>query len=602
MTNLMDGKNRGEFLSIFALLMAISPGLFAATPPDLRVGYAQYAFDHMGDMGKLGPTAAASGVNIIFAGGVGIYGYQGMPEPARLEADMRDEQNYLADCRAKGIRRVIGYVCATSIVNLNSFDRNWTPEFRARFKTPPAQWRQLDKNGRPLASWYGAPYEPACMNNPDWRAYEKAVIKLQLDSGCDGIFFDNPTVHPEGCYCPACMEKFGKFAANRGEHPSDPLQWATNHPSEFLEFRAGIAADFLSEMRQYARSVKRGALMTCNNSLNSPDALFSQIRHMGYDIDSMSRAEDFITIEDMGSQARELADGRTIEYGPVYHLLHAINHDKPIVATTLSDADYHSSPNLARLSMAEAAANDASWMLWPFWPEEMRKSMAASILPEAQLLRDAQRDIGDVEPCGDVLLYLCHRRWLETDHCAALPLAQALSAANIQYTVCSEENLAKTLKSASVFLIESAGILNAREKREVDRFEHRGGHLISAADKNWLSQVRAAISEPSIQLKAPPSVRAIVWNGKNCKVIRLYNLNVRRLSSLKDQIYPAEDIKLTIRVPFKQVREVQAISAAQTEPKERTENLPWSSCADGAGTIVTATVPRLEDSAVIVVK
>ena len=29
------------------------------------------------------------------------------------------------------------------------------------------------------------------MNNPDWRAYEKFIVRQQLESGCDGIFFDN---------------------------------------------------------------------------------------------------------------------------------------------------------------------------------------------------------------------------------------------------------------------------------------------------------------------------------------------------------------------------------------------------------------------------
>jgi len=37
------------------------------------------------------------------------------------------------------------------------------------------------------------------MNHPDWRTYERFMVRQQLESGCDGIFFDNPTVHPQGC-------------------------------------------------------------------------------------------------------------------------------------------------------------------------------------------------------------------------------------------------------------------------------------------------------------------------------------------------------------------------------------------------------------------
>ena len=39
-------------------------------------------------------------------------------------------------------------------------------------------------------------------------------------------------------------------------------------------------------------------LMTCNNSLNSPGVFFSQCRRYGYDIEEMSKAEDYVVVED----------------------------------------------------------------------------------------------------------------------------------------------------------------------------------------------------------------------------------------------------------------------------------------------------------------
>src|SRR5256885_7422070 len=45
----------------------------------------------------------------------------------------------------------------------------------------------------------------------------------------------------------------------------------------------------------------------------------------------LSKVEDLVVIEDMATQARVLADGKTaVEYGPVYEMLHAISSDKPI--------------------------------------------------------------------------------------------------------------------------------------------------------------------------------------------------------------------------------------------------------------------------------
>ena len=86
-------------------------------------------------------------------------------------------------CRfgARGIRLALGYVCATSIVKLETFDRHWPPGMRSQFATPPAQWLQCDAKGQPLPSWYGGDYRPACMNNPDWRRYQEFIVRLQFD-------------------------------------------------------------------------------------------------------------------------------------------------------------------------------------------------------------------------------------------------------------------------------------------------------------------------------------------------------------------------------------------------------------------------------------
>jgi hypothetical protein len=75
------------------------------------------------------------------------------------------------------------------------------------------------------------------------------------------------------------------------------------------------------------------------------------------------------------------------EYGPIYELLHAISHRKPVVACALADGDYHTAPNLVRLAMAEAAAHRASYLAWPTWPENVRQKMIAAIRPQADLLR-----------------------------------------------------------------------------------------------------------------------------------------------------------------------------------------------------------------------
>ena len=117
------------------------------------------------------------------------------------------------------------------------------PTFRDQFDTPPANWRQQGRDGKPLASWYGGEYAPACMNNPNWRAYERAMVREQLETGHDGIFFDNPTVHPQGCYCPHCITKFARFLEREKVNVAAPLTDGTNSDSEILALATGKTLD-----------------------------------------------------------------------------------------------------------------------------------------------------------------------------------------------------------------------------------------------------------------------------------------------------------------------------------------------------------------------
>ena len=307
------------------------------------------------------------------------------------------------------------------------------------------------------------------MNNPDWRRYQEFIVRLQIESGHDGIFFDNPTVHPQGCYCEHCMRKFKEFLAREGQRVEVPgtnslaflRQLAQSRPADFMRFRCTTARDFMAQMRACARRVKSGALITCNNSLNAPEAFYSQCRGYGYNIHEMSQAEDLVVVEDMSTQPRMLPDGRVIEYGPAYALIEAISHGKPVVAVTIAEGDYHTAPNLVRLAMAEAAAREASYLLWPTWPEKERARMCRAIRPQADLLRNNAQLLNDTRARADVLLFLPFRRWLETADCQAWRTALALSRANIQFDVVSEEHLADRLRGArrTVLLMESPAVL-----------------------------------------------------------------------------------------------------------------------------------------------
>jgi len=565
----------------------------------LTVGIAGHAFDHLGNIANQSATAAQSGANIIYSTGVGAQGYQGFTDAAAMQAAVEESKAYLADARAHGIRLAIGYVCATSIVKIDTFDRNWTKEFAASFTTPPKQWLQKDRSGKPLPSWYGGDYRPACMNNPDWRTYEKEVVRMQLEAGHDGIFFDNPTVHPQGCFCQYCMKAFAKFIDEKGDDVERMRTAAEKRPADFLRFRATIAPDFLSEMRRYARSINPAAVVTCNNSLNSPEVFFSQCRTYGYDIHSLAMSEDWVTVEDMGSQPRTLANGSTIEYGPVYEMIKAVSRGKPVTAVTLAEADYHTPVNLMKLAMAEAAAHEASYLSWPTWPENVRGKMADGVRKESDFLRENAALFNHGALVADVGLFLPYRKWVETADCRTMAVAKELARANIQFRVVCEADLEKFLAAAApkALVVESEQVLNDHERRIIDQYKSSNqGKLILSSVANWMQEIGKLKRAVEVDKAA---IRTVVRQSEDRTIVHVMNLNVQRVSSFEDRVTPASDVKLKVRTKLKQPRSVRAMTADDAATKGALE---FNVTVDSDDSIVEVTLPRVDLSAILVIE
>ncbi len=365
-----------------------------------------------------------------------------------------------------------------------------------------------------------------------------------------------------------------------------------------MQFRATIAADFFADMRAYAKSIRPGALLTANNSLNSPDVLFKQIRESGMDIHAMSENEDFVTIEDMVSQPRTLPDGRTIEYGPTCEQVRAIIHGKPLVACTIAEADYHTPPHLTRLAMAEAAAHGASYLLWSTWPENVRAKMIDAVRPEVDLLYRTREWLARAQPRRDVILFLPARGWIDGDVCKESALAAELSRANLQYeVVCEDDFQLSRLQTTKTLLVEGLSVLNSKEKAIAEDFRRAGGVVLAADAGDWLKQIRSQPGVPAVTVRGPATIRAVVRDLPQRTLVHLLNLNVVRRSSFEDEVRPAENVRLTVHVPFRSGYTVRAITA---DAQGTSGNLPADFHADSRGGMVEFVVPRLDLSAILV--
>jgi len=546
--------NTFQYLPLMTLIFIAWSAFADTSTHEVRACASFHAFEHLGGYSEQAEAAAACGATVIYATGMGGMGYSGIPAPEQWQTQWDRSLAYNQHSRQLGIEVIVGYLCATSIVGLDAFDDHWPEELKAALKTPPAEWLQQDKDGKPLPSWYGGEYKPACMNNPDWRTYQKFMVSAQINTGHDGIFFDNPTVHTDGCYCSYCMAGFVKFMKGEGRLVADTStaamrRMAQEYVKDFKRYRCTIARDFFAEMRAHARSLNPNAVVTANNSLNQQDVLFSQCHLYAYNIQEMSKTEDWVVIEDMSAQPRIMPDGKLMECAPTYAQLQAIIHDKPLVAVTVAEGDYHTPPNLVRLAMCEAAAHKTGYMVWSTWPEEQRARMIAAISPCADWLRTHAELINASTPRQDVLVFFPFRNWVNTKDCAVTKIAQTLTAANGQYAVVSEENLSATLNTAKVVLLEDRKVCTQEETALLSAYEQNGGTCITATDKDWLKQVQQATQGGSLQLDAPETVRAVVRDTKDKTIVFLYNLNMERLSSFEDKVTPVPASSMKILLP-----------------------------------------------------
>jgi hypothetical protein len=90
-----------------------------------------------------------------------------------------------------------------------------------------------DLDGRPLhAQWVEAPdreHQGYCMdrNNPVWREYLKAIIRIQIDAGVAGIQLDEAetplrAMRYGGCFCKDCMAQFRSYLQRASGPGGDP--------------------------------------------------------------------------------------------------------------------------------------------------------------------------------------------------------------------------------------------------------------------------------------------------------------------------------------------------------------------------------------------
>lgn len=145
-------------------------------------------------------------------------------------------------------------------------------------------------------------------NNPVWREYLKAVIRIQIDAGVDGVQLDEAelpltTLQYGGCFCKDCMKGFRGYlqALPDDERPPElrDIDLSTFHYGEWLKakgydfksrreesplyrqyirFQCGAITEYFGELADYARAyaARQGReVLVSGNFFNVLDQYFA---------------------------------------------------------------------------------------------------------------------------------------------------------------------------------------------------------------------------------------------------------------------------------------------------------------------------------------
>jgi hypothetical protein len=126
-----------------------------------------------------------------------------------------------------------------------------------------------------------------------------------------------------------------------------------------------------------------------------------------------------------------------------------------------------------------------------------------------------------------------------------------------------------------------------------------GGRLIAADQPDWLEAVKTAIGQPSITVQGPPALRVPVRDQPRRTIVPMLNLNIQRLSSFADKVIAAEAVGVKVRVPFKRVRSVRALTA---DAGATAGLLSFSAKRTGDESMVELTLPRLEIATLLMIE
>ena len=452
-------------------------------------------------------------------------------------------------------------------------------------RVPECQdWRQVGPEGEPVpygGIGYGGRAVTRylmCVNNPRWRAYQKRRVRAAIESGADGIFWDN---NSSKCHCPICQEKFRRFTLRRlgkahdipapveSQPPSEKdlrsarevvFDWIPlSHPLARVHlaknlFRYLSITDILGDLRRYAQRLK-------------PDIVWSSNGHLCQNIYDQT---NLLLSEDLEPPGYDAKTGRLRTNAGVLRYLY--------------EEGGRQTPSIVNSYHPETLAYGASGF------DQRTPEVNELLKRHSDLVAGAQSPARFALVAGE-MNYINHRsNWFDN-----------LVRHHILYDVIPTHRLGRfDLARYEVVLLRSLLFLSDRDCRQLRAFVRGGGTLIatnatSLYDENWLRRedygladvlgvsattadatarvehafgrgrsifypgavemeieadplgpaaeslardVRAALRDPLIEVQAPPGVAVNLMYAQAGLVVHVLNYTGKRVGPVRVRLTP----------------------------------------------------------------
>jgi hypothetical protein len=176
---------------------------------------------------------------------------------------------YLKESRKEGIREI-------AYINIHCM----LPE---TYQEHP-DWSQILVDGKPMMAYNI--YNYICINS-SWHQYILEQIKGICSHDIDGIFLDGPCMMLDGCYCPACQDKFLKKYGHSIYECT--LQ-------EHVEFNVDAVTELMQDIHAIVKAMNPNILLYINNSALRADVTGSNTRKVFPYVDVLGAEGGFVWV------------------------------------------------------------------------------------------------------------------------------------------------------------------------------------------------------------------------------------------------------------------------------------------------------------------